>query len=255
MGKPKVGCYAITGCQGCLLSVIFNEDDLLSLLDLVDIKAFPFIADKPEEKEFDLVLFEGVVCSKDDLEELKKIRGRTKILVALGSCACTGCVPAYRNFIKDEKYRKLIFKKRELIEDLDPQPLEKHVKVDYFLPGCPPDKKQILDFLKQLLLGKKPLIQEQPVCIECKLQGNHCLLDEGKMCLGPITQGHCQAVCPTGGFECWGCRGPTEDANLERMIELLKEKGFTTKQIRERIETFEGLKIKEKEGVSKWLEL
>jgi len=253
--KLKVGCYAITGCQGCLLSVIFNENELLDLLELIDIKAFPFIADKPDEKEFDLVLFEGVVCDKDDLEDLKRIRGKTKILVALGACACTGCVPAYRNFIKDEKYQQLVFKRQPLLEDITPQPIENFVKVDYFLPGCPPDKKQILTFLKDIVLGKKPSTQERPVCEECKFNGTHCLLDEGRMCLGPISKGECQAVCPKGGLECWGCRGPTDDANMQVMIELLKQKGFTTKQIKERMETFEGLKIIKKEGVSKWLEL
>lgn len=242
--KPKVGFYGITGCAGCLLSAIFNEDEILDMVSLVDLRAFPFIKGvNVEEDGFDVVFMEGLVANNDDLEVLKKIRSHTKILVSLGACACTGCIPAYRHFTLKENYEHLLYKKIDRIKDLEPTPLDAYVEIDYFIPGCPPDKQEILRFIKSILRGLEPKQYTSPVCVECRRKGNKCLLEDGKPCLGPITLGGCNAVCPTGGFECWGCRGPTKDMNLELMITVLKEKGFSEDFIHKRLTTFAGLKL------------
>ena len=240
----KIGVYSITGCMGCLLSIIFNEKDLLELNDKVEIAAFPFIKDNEEVQKFDVLIVEGVVTHNDDLETIKKLRSRSKYLVALGACACTGGIPSYRNFVPYASYKHLVYNKEMDIADREPEPIDAHVKVDHYIPGCPPDKMEILNFFKDLSLGKKPRTYTDPVCIECRLNGNFCLLDRGKICLGPITQGGCNSICINGGFECWGCRGPTDDANFEAMKELLKSKGFTAEQIRKRMLTFAGLRMK-----------
>jgi len=243
MTKLKVGFYNITGCAGCLLSVIFNEDEILDLVELVDLKAFPFVKEVNAEEKFDYVFMEGLVADKDDLAVLKKIRKNAKNLVALGACACTGCVPAYRRYTLKENYEHLIHKKKNGIQDVKPTPIDAHVKVDYFIPGCPPDKKEILNFIKSIVIGKKPVPYESPVCIECRQNNNQCLLDLGKPCLGPITSGGCNAVCINGSFECWGCRGPTKDMNFELMIKMLKDRGFDDIFIENRMRTFVGLKM------------
>lgn len=238
-----VGFYGITGCAGCLLSVIFNEDEILDIVQAVDLKAFPFIKEVNVEDHFDYVFIEGLVASKEDLETIKKLREHSTYVVALGACSCTGCVPAYRHFTLKENYEHLLYKKQEHIQDLEPTPIDEHIRVDHYIPGCPPDKQEIMTFIKSIAIGKEPRPYTSPVCIECRRQGNACLLDQGKPCLGPITAGGCDAVCINGGFECWGCRGPTKDMNLELMIRILKEKGFDDKFIQDRMRTFVGLKL------------
>jgi len=245
MIKPKVGFYNITGCAGCLLSVLFNEEDILPLTNIVNIKAFPFIKEK-EEPKLDIVFMEGLVASNDDLNVLKKIREKTKVLVALGACACTGCIPAFRNFISKDNYERLVFFKRFELKDQKPTPIDKHVKIEYYLPGCPPDKNEILTFIKDIVLGKTPRIYDKPVCFECRLNKNACFLDKKELCLGPITNGNCDSVCINGGLVCWGCRGTTPDANFDTMISLLEEKGIDTKDIKDRMKAFVGLKLPKK---------
>jgi len=245
MGKQKLtfGFYAITGCQGCLLSVIFNEDEILDLLKLIKLKAFPFIKEVNPDDSFDYVFIEGLVANNEDLTVLKKLRKNARYVISLGSCACTGCVPSYRHYTLKKNYEHLLYKKDVSIKDIPPTPIDAHVKVDYYIPGCPPDKKQILKFIKDIVMGKQPRLCQNPVCVECRRNNNQCLLDLGRACLGPITLGGCNAVCINGGFECWGCRGPTTDMNLELMVDILREKGFSDKFIMDRMRTFVGLKM------------
>ncbi len=249
--KPIVGFYGITGCAGCLLSVIFNEDEILDLIDVVDLKAFPFIKEVNVDEKYDYVFVEGLVASKEDLEEIKKLRENSTFVVALGACSCTGCIPAYRQFTLKENYEHLLYKKIEALEDVQPTPIDAHIRVDHYIPGCPPSKREILSFIKGVVRGIVPKPYSSPVCIECRRNGNECLLDKGKPCLGPITAGGCNSVCINGGFECWGCRGPTKDMNLELMIKILRSKGFDDKFIQDRMRTFAGLKLPMLEEVMK----
>jgi len=240
--KPKVGVYGLTGCAGCQLSIIFNEDEILDLVSLIDLKAFPFIKGQNLDDEFDIVFMEGLVASNDDLKTLKKIREKTKILVALGACAHTGCIPAYRKWTLKENYEHLLYKKDDIIKDQDPSPIDAHVDVEFTIPGCPPDKNEILTFIKDILKGKTPRPYNNPVCVECRKNNNACLLIHGKPCMGPITAGGCNAVCINGGFECWGCRGPSGDANYEAWVTELRQKGFKDDFIKTRMKIFAGLK-------------
>lgn len=249
--KLKVGFYGVTGCAGCLLSVIFNEDEILDLVDLVDLKAFPFVKQVNVNDSFDYLFIEGLVADKKDLETVKRLRQNARFVVSLGACSCTGCVPAYRQYTLKENYDHLLHKKVKQLEDVEPTPVDAHVRVDYYIPGCPPDKTEIKTFIKNVVMGKEPRLNENPVCMECRQNGNACLLDQGKPCLGPITAGGCDAVCINGGFECWGCRGPTKDMNLELMIAILREKGFDDKFIQDRMRTFVGLKLPMLEKVMK----
>jgi coenzyme F420-reducing hydrogenase gamma subunit len=245
MTKPKVGFYGLTGCAGCQLSVLFSEDEIVSVLGLIDIVSFPFIREKNIDQHFDICIVEGLVADKHDLETLKKLRENSSILVAIGACAHTGNVPAYRHYTLKENYQHLLYEKKEGIQDIDPTPLDSWVKVDYTIPGCPPDKREIMNFIKALLLGKEPLTYSSPVCVECRRNNNLCLLEEGKLCLGPITRGGCNSVCTNGSFECWGCRGQTDDANIPAFVALLQEKGFKREEILKRMREFVGLKLPE----------
>lgn len=242
--KAKVGFYSITGCAGCLLSVIFNETEILDVIDVVDIESFPFIKGKNSSKDemLDLVFMEGLVAKEEDITHLKEVREKAKFLVALGACADTGGIPAMRNFISKNTFHNLVFPKIKKLSDVDPTPIDAHVHVDYALPGCPPDKKQILNFIKCFVAGKVPVQYNDPVCKECKFNNNQCLLKHGKICLGPITRGGCNSVCINNNLECWGCRGPTPNANVDGLIAGLKG-DHDINHIKDRLKAFAGLKV------------
>jgi sulfhydrogenase subunit delta len=241
--KKTVGVYGLTGCAGCQLSIIFNEEEILALVDVIDIKSFPFIREKEFDGIFDCVFVEGLVADEEDLETLKRLRAKAKTLVALGACAHTGCVPAYRNFTNPQNYEHLYYDKVERIKDVKPTPIDAHIQVDFIIPGCPPDKHEILQFINDIAHGVEPKMYNNPVCVECRRNNNQCLLDVGKPCLGPVTRGGCNSVCTNSNFECWGCRGPTQDANYPLMRRLLKQKGYTDDFITMRMKSFVGLKL------------
>ncbi|MFA6089397.1 MAG: NADH:ubiquinone oxidoreductase [Candidatus Woesearchaeota archaeon] len=249
-GKPNVGFYALTGCQGCLLSIIFNEDDILDIVNAINIKSFPFISElKVEPESFDVIFMEGLVADNHDVETLKRLREKTKILIGIGACACTGGVGFYRNYIPRANYEYLTYNKEELIKDRQPMPLDSFVKVDLFIPGCPPEKEDVKRFIKNLLLDKRPVDNNKPVCYECKLNKNKCLLLDGKPCLGTFTAGGCNSVCVNGGMECWGCRGPTTNIELDindpEMFNIWK---CDKELVKDRLKTFAGLKFKTVSG-------
>jgi sulfhydrogenase subunit delta len=253
MSKPKAGFYAITGCQGCLLSVIFNEDEILDIVKALDIVAFPFIKGKNSEESLDLCFIEGTVVSRDDLQMVNRLRERSKVVIALGACACHGNIPALRNFADERELGYLKYEKRDQISDIgEPAPIGKFIRVDYCVPGCPPDRDEIKNFIKEILLGKEFRNYPDPVCRECRLHENGCLLDYSKICLGPLTRGGCSAVCTTYGFECYGCRGLTDDYNFEAYFKLLEEKGISPAEVKKHMETFIGLEVNQKLKGTKW---
>ncbi|MBM3234048.1 hypothetical protein FJZ19_03050 [Candidatus Pacearchaeota archaeon] len=252
--KLKIGIYGISGCAGCLLTFLY-EPVFREISKIFDIKSFPLIKEDKYKGEFDYVFIEGTVCFDDDIIMLKELRNRAKKVVALGACAHVGGVPSMRNFMDNEKIIKFVYPKYNHLKSSLPEPIDKHIKVDCYLPQCPPSKSEILEFIKCIARDIEFKNYEDPVCFECRKMGNLCLLDKGKLCLGPVTNGGCEALCPGNKVTCYGCRGPCRDANLKAFLELLKEKGYTSKELEEKMQTFAGLKFKEEEEkVSKWLE-
>lgn len=240
MTKPTVGFYDLTGCQGCQLSVLFNEDDLLDIVGAVDIKAFRFVTDNKWDGPLDIAIVEGGVVSKDDEETIKNLRERSTILVALGTCANEGCIQSMRNFRDDADLEYLMFPKMtEGQEDVgDPKPIQKVVPVDLTLPGCPPHREEVKKFFKDVLKGKIWRNYKEPVCVECRLNNNACLLDEGEICVGPLTAGGCQAICTTQGLRCYGCRGISQDAQMDAFMKLMEKKGHKKEDVIKHLETF-----------------
>jgi len=256
MAKPKVGFYGITGCAGCLLSVVFNEDEILDIAGAVNIVAFPLIKGKNSDQKMDIAFVEGTVVSKDDLAIVKKIRKNAKIVVALGTCACEGNIPAMRNYANEKELDYLKYNKRPQNQDTGkPKPLHMVIPVEFSLPGCPPDRDEIKTFIKETLMGKEFRNYKGAVCLECKLNENNCLLDNNVICLGPISNGGCNSVCTNNGLKCYGCRGVNEDANFEEYFSLLEEKGFKAVEVKKIMETFMALDINEKLKGTKWEQL
>ncbi len=254
--KLKVGIFGISGCAGCLLTVLY-EPVFKEITKLVDIKSFPLIKEDSYKGNFDYVFIEGTVCFDEDIKTIKDLRKRSKYVIALGACSHVGGVPSMKNFLDNEKTMKLIYPKYNHLKSTAPVPINKHIKVDGYLPQCPPNKDEVLEFIKLISMGRTPqeLKYIDPVCFECRKKGNVCLLNKGELCLGPITLGGCDALCPSNGVECYGCRGPCEDANIKAFLELLKEKGYTKKEFHDKVRSFAGLQFFEKEkGDSTWLE-
>ncbi|MCG8700320.1 MAG: hypothetical protein MI922_19860, partial [Bacteroidales bacterium] len=172
-----------------------------------------------------------------------------------GTCSCFGCVPSIKNFHDSSKVMNFVYPKHNHLKSVKPTPVNLHIKVDHHIPQCPPSKTEILEFVKTILTNRPFNPIPNPVCLECRKLQNHCLLEDNKICLGPITSGGCNALCPTNSTVCYGCRGPNPDANYEAFFKMLKDSGHKNSAIKDKLETFAGLAFKEKiKGKSKWLE-
>lgn len=251
--RLKIGVFGVSGCAGCLLSFLFDEH-FKDLVKLVEIKSFPLIKEDKYEGRFDYVFIEGTVCFDEDIVVINELRKRADKIVALGSCACFGGVPSIKNFLDENKVMNFVYPKHNHLKAEKPTPIGKHIKVDYYIPQCPPSKEELFEFLKSIVMNKDVKQYADPVCFECRKNGNPCLLEEGKICLGPVTSGGCRALCPGNSTECYGCRGPCVDANFKAYVNLLKEKGYNQKEIEDKMESFAGLQFSEEEKVSWWLE-
>lgn len=244
MSKPKVGIYAGTCCAGCQLAIIDCEDELLDIAELLDIKSFIMAQTGNEETDLDIGIFEGSICNEHDKHMLEDVRKRSKLLIALGTCACWGGVAASRNDVPYEKQLADVYgedadKVKNFMPGFHHMPLSHYVKVDYSIPGCPIEKDEFLQAVTSLLHGDVPYLLDVSVCLDCKMKENPCqIVDYGKLCLGPITRAGCGARCPSVNSVCDGCRGPVDEANVASELDLLFERGFTKEDILTRCATY-----------------
>jgi len=241
MAKPKVGVFGITGCAGDQLVILNCEDQLMDILKMLDIRSFHTAISKNDEKcNLDIAFVEGAVLQPEEITLLKEIRKRSRLLVALGTCAVWGGVAAMKNEVSREKLKNQIYgPPGKMFKSIPAQPLHSFVKVDFSISGCPIEKEQFLQAVASLVHGDVPVLPKYAVCTECKTSENTCLLvEKSELCLGPITVGGCNARCPSYGLPCSGCRGPVEEANIASEVDILKEKEFTWRDIRNQLRTF-----------------
>ncbi len=229
--KPAVGIFSLTSCAGCQFNILFIGDELLELLTGLDIIHFPMAKQDNLKGPFDIAFVEGCVTQKEEIAKVKDIRKKSKYLIALGTCATYGGIPSMKNFLNLQEVEEAVYKVPDTVKSLKAVGIEKYVKVDYYLRGCPFDKKEFLKLVKDLLIGKTPKEVQQPVCKECRENQNNCLLQEGMTCIGPLTHGGCDSVCVNVGIPCTGCRGPLPDSNVAAEVELLKEHGVKEEDI------------------------
>ncbi len=243
MSKPKVAFFDFTSCEGCQLNKLNLENDLLAVLELIDIVEFREAMDDKAD-EYDIAFIEGSISTPSCIERIHKIRRKAKVLVALGACAVQGGVNAMKNlhpaeWVKEEVYGD----EKYLFPSMPVQPVSAVVKVDYEIRGCPMSIPEFLHVLKSLVLGRKPEVFDHAVCVECKLKENECVLDRGMFCLGPVTRTGCDAICPSFGQYCTGCRGLVSNVNEEGAVNMLKKHGFSTKEALKRMQMFNALEI------------
>ncbi|MBW2972585.1 NADH:ubiquinone oxidoreductase [Candidatus Woesearchaeota archaeon] len=248
-GKPIVGFFSFTCCEGCEFTVLFI-DQLAELLQKLDIQHFHLLKQKNKEANFDLAFVEGAITTKSEAEKIKKIRAKSKFLVALGACACHGGIPAMRNFIESKELGKYVYTQQMLSDSIEAQPIDRFIKVDYYMYGCPILKEEFMQFINNYLDGKKTEGFEGPVCNQCPRRGKNCFLTEKKVCLGAMTHGGCNATCIREGIPCIMCRGPLETANFAAEAKLFKSWGLDEKDITGKLGKFGEQKMS-KDGVSK----
>ncbi|MBN1535256.1 MAG: hypothetical protein JW908_00895 [Anaerolineales bacterium] len=230
-GKPKIAFFDFTCCEGCQLTVIDSLQTHPELLDVVDIVQFrEAMSEKGED--YLVAFIEGSCTRESDEERLRKIREQASIVIALGACAHLGGINSLKALHPLEDVRKYVYgDKADWYETYDARPIDAVIKVDGEIPGCPIDRDEFIACVKALLMGKKLPIPDYPVCVECKLKENVCLFKKGKVCLGPITRAGCNAICPTYGASCEGCRGYITNPNDDSMREVLAEAGLSVDEI------------------------
>jgi len=229
--KPKIAFFDFAGCEGCQLQVLDLEDEIPELIKLVEIVNFREASSERHDDD-EIAFVEGSITTNHDIERVKGIRERAKILVAFGACACTGGINAIKNTMPLEEVRRYVYgEKWKCFDTIPTKPVSAVVAVDYELPGCPPNKREFLELVKCLLMGKPFRLPNYPVCVECKLKENLCVFEKGMVCLGPITRAGCEAACPSRGNYCMGCRGLVDNPNVDSHREVLEKYGLTVEQI------------------------
>ncbi|WP_291377763.1 hypothetical protein [Demequina sp.] len=231
--RPKLAVWKFASCDGCQLTILNCEDELLSIAEAVHIAYFPEATRAVVEGPYELSLVEGSITTPEDVERIHEIRAQSGTLVTIGACATAGGIQALRNWADVDEFRSIVYAHPEYLSTLDTStPIASHVDVDYELRGCPVDKGQLVEVLAAFLNGRKPRIPTYSVCVECKLKGNVCVpVAHGTPCLGPVTQAGCGALCPTYGRGCYGCFGPQDSANTDSLTRQLAELGMSNDDI------------------------
>ena len=218
--KPKVAVYKFSSCDGCQLSILNLEDELLDLASAVDIAYFLEATRTVKPGPYDIGIVEGSVTTPHEAERIKEVRQECKYLISLGTCATAGGIQALRNFAKADDYARAVYAHPEYLSYLQTStPISTHVPVDLEIWGCPVNKGTVVEVLAALLQNRRPNFPPSPVCLECKRRGLVCVVvAQGIPCLGPVVHGGCGALCPANGRGCYGCFGPSSAANFNGLV-------------------------------------
>ncbi|MGA9115972.1 MAG: oxidoreductase [Bacteroidota bacterium] len=217
--KPKVAVYKFASCDGCQLSLLDAEDELLLVAGAVDIANFPEASRRILKGPYDIGLVEGSITTPHDVERVREIRKSCKLLISIGACATAGGIQALRNWKDVKEFTRIVYATPEYISTLDrSMPVSSYVHVDLELRGCPINKHQLIEVINAALNGRKPNIPTHSVCMECKWRGTTCVMVARQLsCLGPVTQAGCGAICPAYNRGCYGCFGPMETPNPQAL--------------------------------------
>ena len=220
--------WKFASCDGCQLSLLDCEDELLALAGAVRIAHFTEMSRATVDGPYDVSLVEGSITTAEDAERIREIRANSHRLITIGACASAGGIQALRNFAAAGAYVGAVYAHPEYISSLSTSsPISAHVAVDLEVQGCPIDRHQLLEVITSALAGRKPVIPTHTVCQECKGRGTVCLLvAHGTACLGPVTRAGCGALCPSIGRGCFGCFGPSEGANTDALSRRLLDSGM-----------------------------
>ena len=241
--RPRLGVFKLASCDGCQLTRLDCEDELLAIAAAVEIVHFSVASSKVSPSgPFDLVLVEGSVSTAEQLDELRHIRSCTPVLVTIGACATSGGIQALRNFADHDEFVRAVYARPDYIKCLaTATPISDHVAVDFELRGCPIDKRQLIELITAFVVGRKPAVPNESVCLECKRRGAVCVVvTKNQACLGPVTQAGCGAICPAFARGCYGCFGPRETPNTRALADQLRKQGASPDEVRRTFRLFTG---------------
>lgn len=240
MSKPTLAVWKFASCDGCQLSLLDLEDELLDIAGAIDIVHFPEATSAHADGPYTVSLVEGSITTPHDLERIRTIRDQSSILVAIGACATAGGIQALKDLADVDEFIRLVYATPSYIDSLATStPLSSHVDVDIEVRGCPVNKYQLLELVGALLAGRKPDLPTYPVCVECKARGVSCVMvAAGTPCLGPITQAGCGAICPAFDRGCYGCFGPAETVNADSLTQRWRDLGVDDERLVRSLRTF-----------------
>jgi coenzyme F420-reducing hydrogenase gamma subunit len=216
MRMPRLAVFKFASCDGCQLSFLALEDELLAVAGKLDVVYFLEATSRVEAGPYDVALVEGSITTPEDAERIRQVRRDSKFLVTIGACATAGGIQALRNWADSAEFLRAVYARPEYIRSLATSTaISTHVPVDFELRGCPINKHQLLEVLISLLGGRRPRTPAHSVCLECKRRGTVCVMvAQGIPCLGPVTHDGCGAICPAYNRGCYGCYGPSQQPNL-----------------------------------------
>jgi coenzyme F420-reducing hydrogenase gamma subunit len=226
--RKTLAVWKFASCDGCQLSILDCEDELLAIAGAIRIANFTEASSAVIDGPYDLSLVEGSITTAHDAERIREVRSLSRHLITIGACATAGGIQALRNFSDVEEYRRVVYARPDYIETLATStPIAQHVKVDFELRGCPIDKRQLLEVIGAFLHQRKPVVRGDSVCTECKRRGNPCVMvAHGTPCLGPVTHAGCGAICPAFARGCYGCFGPMESPNTASLAARMQQLGL-----------------------------
>ena len=238
--RPKLAVWKFASCDGCQLSLLDCEDELLAVADAVEIALFPEATRAVVAGPYDISLVEGSVTTPHDAERIQQVRRDSKLLITIGACATSGGIQALRNFRDVNDFVATVYAHPEYIDTLARStPISDHVKVDFELRGCPVSKAQLLEVIAAFLRGRAPNTPGHSVCIECKMRGNPCVMvAHGTPCLGPVTHAGCGAICPSFDRGCYGCFGPVDSPNTASLARQWRDLGADPDTVRRAYHSF-----------------
>jgi coenzyme F420-reducing hydrogenase gamma subunit len=238
--KPRLAVWKFASCDGCQLSLLDCEDELLAVAGAVDIAYFLEATRGAVRGHYDLSLVEGSVTTTSDAARIQDVRARSRTLVTIGACATAGGIQALRNWADVKEYASVVYARPDYIQTLATSTaIADHVAVDFELRGCPISKRQLLEVISAMLSGRRPVTPPHSVCIECKLKGNVCVMvAHGTPCLGPVTHAGCGAICPSYNRGCYGCYGPMETPNTLSLSDGLHKLGMDERGLMQVYRTF-----------------
>ena len=239
-GKPRLAVWKFASCDGCQLSLLDCEDELLAVANALEIAYFPEATRGEVKGRYDLSLVEGSITTPHDAERILDVRRRSRSLETIGACATAGGIQGLRNFADVQEYASIVYARPDYIRTLATSTaISHHVAVDFELQGCPINKRQLLEVVSAFLIGRRPVTPPHSVCVECKLRGNVCVMvAHGTPCLGPVTHAACGALCPSYARGCYGCYGPMETPNAVSLSRWLEGLGMDEAALQRVYRTF-----------------
>ena len=238
--RPRLAVWKFASCDGCQLTLLDCEDELLGIAGAIDIAYFPEATRGEVKGRYDLSLVEGSITTAHDAERIQEVRRRSRKLITIGACATAGGIQALRNFADVREFAAAVYARPDYVRTLATSTaIAEHVPVDFELRGCPISKRQLLEVICAYLAGRKPVVPRHSVCVECKLKNNVCVMvAHGTACLGPVTHAGCGALCPSYNRGCYGCYGPMETPNTRSLSGWLRDLGMDSRDLQRIYRTF-----------------